>query len=179
MALPSQRASTAPPAGARERHERRLRASGTRIADGIRARPLAAHLVLMGAVAFSGGIHAGLVPAHLDDVLLLPVSFAAAAVALGAVALALGLRPGSVWPPRAAAGIFAGQLVAYLVFTEDLLDPIGVTTKVVEAAGIVVALSIAPAPELAGERRALAPVYVLLVAFVVLVALQASGQHGH
>jgi hypothetical protein len=36
-----------------------------------------------------------------------------------------------------------------------------------------------PAPELSEQRRALAPVYVLLVAFVVLVALQASGQHGH
>lgn len=177
-------AQTPQPAGGPARERARgagpgLRHGGERAVARIRARPVAAHLALMGAIAFSAGVHAGLVPAHLDDSALLPMSFAASAVLLSGVAVALALEPGNIWPPRAAAALFAGQLVAYLVFTQNLLDPIGVTTKLVEAAGIVLALSMQPAPELAEQRRAFAPVYVLLVAFVVLVALQAAGQHGH
>jgi hypothetical protein len=176
MARTVEPAGTPAPAG---RGGPGLRGRGEQLVDGIRSRPIAAHLALLGAVAFSAGVHAGLVAPHLDDNPLLPMSFAASAVLLSGVAVAIALEPGNVWPPRAAAVLFAGQLMAYLVFTQDLLDPIGVTTKLVEAGGIVLALSMRPAPELSEQRRALAPVYVLLVAFVVLVALQASGQHGH
>jgi hypothetical protein len=149
------------------------------VAGGVRARPVAAHLTLMGTVAFSAGVHAGLVAAHWDESPLLGASFAASAVLLTGLGGALALYPASVWPPRAIAATFLAQILAYFVFTERIADPLGLATKIVEAAGIVVALAMEPAPELRDERRSFAPVYVLLVAFAFVVALQASGHHHH
>jgi hypothetical protein len=149
------------------------------VARGVRARPVAAHLTLMGTVAFSAGVHAGLVAAHWEESPLLGASFAASAVLLTALSIALGLYPASVWPPRAIAATFFAQILAYFTFTERIADPLGLATKVVEAAGIVVALAMQPTPELEDEQRSFGPVYVLLAAFVVLVALQASGHHHH
>src|SRR3954447_11276827 len=148
------------------------RGLGTGLAEAVRSRPIAAHLTLMGALAFSAGVHGGLVPQHLDESPYLGVAFIGAVVSTTAVAIALALRPGSAWPPRAAALLFAGQIVAYFVFTEKVTDPIGVMTKLVEGVGLVVALLIRPTPELAAERRAYAPAYVLLVAFALLVSMQ-------
>jgi hypothetical protein len=150
-----------------------------RIAHGVRARPVAAHLTLMGTIAFSAGVHAGLVAAHLRSSPLLGVSFAGSAVLLAAIGIALGAYPASVWPPRAAAVTFFAQILAYFTFTERLADPLGVITKIVEAFGIVLALTMQPTPELEAERRSFAPVYGLLGAFALLVALQASGHHHH
>jgi|tagenome__1003787_1003787.scaffolds.fasta_scaffold20725083_2 hypothetical protein len=153
------------------------RGLGTGLAAAVRSRPVAAHLTLMGALAFSAGTHAGLVPQHLDESPYLGVAFIGAALATTAVAIALALDPGSTWPPRAAALLFAGQIVAYFLFTESITDPTGVITKLVEGAGLAVALLMRPTPELAEQRRAYAPAYVLLVAFAILVAMQASGHH--
>ena len=153
------------------------RGLGEKLAEPVRSRPVAAHLTLMGALAFSAGVHAGLVPQHLDESPILGVAFIGAVLSTTGVAIALGLYPGSTWPPRAAALLFAGQIVAYFLFTEKITDPIGVMTKLVEGTGLVVALLMRPMPELEEQRRAYAPAYVLLIAFVLLVALQASGQH--
>ena len=155
----------------------RPRGLGETLADAVRSRPIAAHLTLMGTLAFSAGVHAGLVPQHLDESPYLGVAFIGAVLATTAVAIALGLEPGSTWPPRAAALLFAGQIVAYFLFTEKITDPTGVMTKLVEGTGLVVALLMRPTPELAEQRRAYAPAYVLLVAFALLVAMQASGHH--
>ena len=149
------------------------------VAGGVRARPVAAHLTLMGTVAFSAGVHAGLVAAHWRETPLLGASFAASAVLLAALGVGLALYPASIWPPRAIAATFLAQILAYFVFTERIADPLGLATKVVEAAGVVVALAMQPAPELVEERRSFGPVYVLLVAFAFVVALQASGHHHH
>jgi hypothetical protein len=149
-----------------------MRALGESLAEAVRSRPVAAHLTLMGTLAFSAGVHAGLVPQHLDE-----SPFLGAVLSTTGVAIALALYPGSTWPPRAAALLFAGQIVAYFLFTEKVTDPIGVVTKLVEVTGLVVALLIRPTPALEAERRAYAPAYVLLIAFVLLVALQASGHH--
>jgi hypothetical protein len=149
------------------------------VAGGVRARPVAAHLTLMGTIAFSAGVHAGLVAAHWRDTPLLAASFAASALLLTGIGIALGLYPASVWPPRLAAVTFFAQILAYFTFTERIADPLGLATKLVEALGIVVALAMQPSPELAAERRSFAPVYVLLAAFAVLVALQATGHHHH
>jgi hypothetical protein len=151
----------------------------TYVAGGVRARPVAAHLTLMGTVAFSAGVHAGLVAAHWQETPLLGASFAASALLLTGLGVALGMYPASVWPPRAIAATFFVQILAYFTFTERIADPLGLATKLVEAVGMVVALAMQPTPELEAERRSFAPVYVLLVAFVVLVALQASGHHHH
>ncbi len=149
------------------------------VAGGVRARPVAAHLTLMGTIAFSAGVHAGLVAAHWRETPLLGASFVASAVLLTGIGIAVGLYPASVWPPRLAAATFFAQILAYFTFTERIADPLGIATKLVEAVGMVVALAMQPAPELEAERRSFAPVYVLLVTFAVLVALQASGHHHH
>src|SRR5262249_25197039 len=149
-----------------------------RLAEAVRSRPVAAHLTLMGALAFSAGVHAGLAAEHLDQSPYLGAAFIVAGIATTAVALALALDPGSFWPPRAAALLFTGQIAAYFLFTENITDPTGVLTKLVEGTGLGVALLIRPTPELQAQRRAYAPAYLLLVAFALLVALQASG-HEH
>ncbi|HEU5211228.1 MAG TPA: hypothetical protein VFU10_00500 [Gaiellaceae bacterium] len=151
---------------------------GESLAEAVRSRPVAAHLTLMGALAFSAGVHAGLVPQHVAQSPYLGAAFIGAVVATTAVALALALDPGSAWPPRAAALLFAAEIVAYFLFTENVADPTGVLTKLVEATGLGVALLIRPTPELQAQRRAYAPAYLLLAAFALLVALQASG-HRH
>ena len=151
----------------------------TYVAGGVRARPVAAHLTLMGTIAFSVGVHAGLVAAHWQETPLLGAAFAASALLLTGIGVALAMYPASVWPPRAAAATFFLQILAYFTFTERIADPLGLATKLVEAVGIVVALAMQPTHELEDERRSFGPVYVLLVAFVVLVALQASGHHHH
>ena len=153
------------------------RGLGESLGDAVRARPIAAHLTLMGALVFSGSVHAGLIPQHLTESPYLGVAFIGAVAASAALAVALALYPGSTWPPRAAALLFAGQIVAYFLFTEKLTDPIGVMTKVVESVGLLVALLMRPTPELASQRRAYAPAYLLLLAFGLLVALQAAGHH--
>jgi hypothetical protein len=150
---------------------------GESLVEAVRSRPIAAHLTLMGTLVFSGSVHAGLVPQHLDESPALGVAFIGAVAASAVLAVALALYPGSTWPPRAAALLFAGQIVAYFLFTEKVTDPIGVMTKVVEATGLAVALLMRPTPELASQRRAYAPAYLLLLAFGLLVALQASGHH--
>ncbi|MGZ8694772.1 MAG: hypothetical protein ACXWYS_04975 [Gaiellaceae bacterium] len=147
------------------------------VAGRVRARPIAAHLTLMGSIVFSAGVHAGLVAAHWRETPLLGASFAASAVLLTGIGVALGMYPASVWPPRLAALTFFAQILAYFTFTERITDPLGIATKLVEALGMVVALAIEPTPELEVERRSFAPVYVLLVAFAGLVALEASGHH--
>jgi hypothetical protein len=150
---------------------------GESIACAVRSRPIAAHLTLMGALVFSGSVHAGLIPEHIRESPFLGVAFIGAVLATAIVAGGLGLDPAGTWPPRAAALLFAGEIVAYVLFTEKLTDPIGVLTKLVEGAGLVIALLMQPSPELRAQRRAYAPAYLLLLAFGLLVALQASGHH--
>jgi hypothetical protein len=162
-----------PPAPA---HEARL---GTiaQLVDGVHARPVASHLTLMGTLAFSAGVHAGLVAAHIRESPLLGASFVASVFLLTGLALALALYPASIWPPRAAAASYGALILAYFTFTERIVDPLGLTTKVVEAFGMVLALAMRPKPVLDDDRRTFLPVYLLLVGFAVLVALHASGHH--
>jgi hypothetical protein len=149
------------------------------LVEGVRARPVASHLSLMGTLAFSAGVHAGLVAAHIRESPLLGASFVASVFLLAGIALALAVYPASTWPPRAAAASYFALILAYFTFTERIVDPLGLTTKVVEAFGMVLALLMRPGPELEDDRRTFVPVYLLLVGFTVLVALHASGHHQH
>jgi hypothetical protein len=149
------------------------------LVDGVRARPVASHLALMGTVAFSAGVHAGLVAAHVRESPPLGASFVASVVLLVGIAIALGASPASIWPPRAAAAVFFGLILAYFTFTERIIDPLGLTTKLVEGFGLTLALLMQPTRKLRADRRTFLPVYVLLLGFVVLVALHASGHHNH
>ena len=145
----------------------------------VRARPVAAHLTLMGTLAFSAGVHAGLVAAHIGESALLGASFVASVVLLTVIAVGMAAYPASPWPPRAAAASYFALILAYFTFTERIVDPLGLTTKAVEAFGLVLALLVQPTRQLEDDRRTFLPVYVLLAVFAVLVGLDASGHHHH
>jgi hypothetical protein len=107
--------------------------------------------LLIVACAISAGVHAALVPEHLDESRLLGVGFVAAAVALGVLAVAL--RSGASLAPAAAALVLAGAIAAHalaissglpLLHPEpDPVDLVGVLTKTVEFGGLALALDLA------------------------------------
>jgi hypothetical protein len=111
---------------------------------------------LLVAGAISAGVHGGLAPGHVREWLPLGVSFAVAAAAGAALVAALALRPDGIWPARLLGGLFASLMVAYALTRmaalppldpeREPLDTVGVCTGVVEAAGLLLALSL-------GQRR--------------------------
>ena len=117
--------------------------------------------LLVFALAASAGVHAALVPAHAAETPLLGAMFALSALALAGVALRIDHRPGPV-ALAAAVLLFSSLLAAYaatrfvalppLTHAEPV-DAIGVVTKLVEAAGLVLALRLFHAP--AGRASAL------------------------
>jgi hypothetical protein len=134
---------------------------------------------LTGSLAFSAGVDAGLVAAHMRESPLLGASFVASVFLLAGIALGLAVYPGEHVPAEAAAASYFALILAYFTFTERIVDPLGLTTRVVEAFGMVLALLMRPGPGLEDERRTFVPVFLLLVGFTVLVALHASGHHQH
>ena len=102
--------------------------------------------IVVAASAISAGAHAGLVPEHLREAPAVGVAFVVATALLLAVAVALAIRPDS----RGAALLFAGLIAGYaasrttgLPLLEPHVEPVeavGVTTKLVEAIGLVFAL---------------------------------------
>jgi hypothetical protein len=109
------------------------------------ARPRVA-LVL--ALASSAGIHAALVPAHAGESPPLGATFALSAVLLAAIAWRVDRAPGAA--TLAAAALLLAALLAAYVATRfvavtplthaEPVDLIGVTTKLIEAGGLVLAL---------------------------------------
>ena len=107
-------------------------------------------LVFAGAVA--AGVHAGLAPEHLHEWLPLGAAFVAAAAAAALGVAALVLRGPSLWPPRVLGALLGSLIVAYastrlaalppLDPEREPLDVLGVCTSVVEAAGLVAAVSL-------------------------------------
>jgi hypothetical protein len=105
------------------------------------------HAVVL-ACAVSAGIHAALVPDHLAEGTGAGAGFLGAAVALGALVLALTLRPGTA-ALLAAVAVLAGLLVSYgLALTTGVpllhpqpepVDGLALVTKGVEAAGLLAA----------------------------------------
>lgn len=117
------------------------------------------------ACGISAGVHAALVPEHLREEVPMGWSFVVATLLLAACALAIERRWESPWPARLAAVVLAGLIAGYWVTrlshvpglgsTPEAVDLLGVGTKAVEAAGLLLALhlSLSRAP-----GRALAPV---------------------
>jgi len=109
-------------------------------------------LVAAGAIAV--GVHAGLAPDELHEWAPLGASFVAAAVVLagGVAVLAVG-RDHHRRAAAALALLFVGLVVGYVATRvaalppldpdREPLDALGVTTTVIEAAGLVVALRLA------------------------------------
>jgi hypothetical protein len=99
-------------------------------------------------LASSAGIHGGLVPAHAAEAPVLGAMFAVSALLLAAIALRVDRAPGAAALVAAAlvlaallAGYVATRLVALAPLTHpEPIDLLGVTTKLIEAGGLVLAL---------------------------------------
>lgn len=123
--------------------------------------PAGRRLTLVLALAASAGIHAALVPAHAAGTPVVAALFAVSALALGGLA-ALVDRSDRRWPVPAAAQLLGSLLVIYaasrLVVVWPLphvepVDAIGAITKLLEAVGLGLALSLLHASQ--GSRRTL------------------------
>jgi hypothetical protein len=106
--------------------------------------------VVVFACAVSAGVHAGLVPAHVQDEPRLGVAFTVAVILLAASLAALTKWPGDRKIARAAALLLAGLMAGYvatrttgipwLAPDPEELDGVGLATNVVEALGLAFAL---------------------------------------
>jgi hypothetical protein len=102
------------------------------------------------ACAASAGAHAGLVPAHLNGEPRLGVAFLVAVVLLLCAAAAVVTRPWDRRITAAAGALLGGLMLAYLATRTtgipvldpepEALDAVGITTNLVEGAGLVAAL---------------------------------------
>jgi hypothetical protein len=107
--------------------------------------------VVVLACAVSAGIHGALVPGHFDEGIGAGVGFVAATAVLAVLAVVLTRNPASVIALAGAAAVFVGLLVSYGLATTTglpLLHPdpepvegLALATKVVEAVGLLAALS--------------------------------------
>lgn len=109
------------------------------------------------ACAISAGIHAALAREHFRETTAAGAAFVAAALLLAALAVLLTRRPTDA--AFAAAGlVFAGLIGSYVLAVTtgipllhpdvDPVEGLAVTTKVVEAAGLAVAVAGLPRPSL-------------------------------
>jgi CHASE2 domain-containing sensor protein len=113
--------------------------------------------VVVLAAAISAGIHAALVPEHLQERTGAGVGFVVATVLLAALAVILTYKPTQV-ALAAAAAVFAGLVASYvLAITTGLpvlhpeIEPVNglaVVTKAVEAIGLVTVLTLLQRPPL-------------------------------
>ena len=106
------------------------------------------------ALAASAGAHAALVPSHAAETPLVGVLFAASALVLAgvsvlvdrserrAVVVAAGLLLGGLLALYAASRMVVVWPLAHV----ELVDPVGVVTKLLEAAGLLLALSLLRVP---------------------------------
>jgi hypothetical protein len=130
-------------------------------------------LLVIAACGGSAGIHAGLAPHHWEESRAFGVLFVLAAVNLAGVATALALWPEPLFPLFAAAGLFA-SLIASFVAAREPLDALVVTTKAIEAVGLVLALVLVRRPLSRPGDLALA--YFGLT-FVLAFTIAASSGH--
>lgn len=119
--------------------------------DSHKSRPvnLAAGIVVF-AAAVSAGIHAGLVPEHLEAMPLLGISFALAVAALIGAGAAVAVRPRNQLPASLAALLFGTLILAYtasrttglpvLEPEPEAVDVIGIITVAVQFVGAIAAL---------------------------------------
>jgi hypothetical protein len=122
------------------------RVSPTAIVAGQTARVNAAlRYVVTVACAASAGVHAALVRPHLEEAVPLGLAFAASALALALVALAVRQPRHDPWAPAAATAVLCLIAVGYLlsrtagipllITQPEGLDPLGAMTTAAELAG--------------------------------------------
>jgi hypothetical protein len=150
------------------------------------ARTGAATDLVIVACAISAGIHAALVPEHLEEGRAAGMAFAVAAALLGGTAVLLTRRP-SAAGHAAAGAVFLGLLVAYalalatglpLVHPQrEAVDGLALVTKAIEAVGVLAALDAVHGPASRAARPIPLPLTLLIATFSVLVALSVAGGH--
>jgi hypothetical protein len=96
--------------------------------------------------AASAGVHAALVPHHLDESVGSGVAFLGSAVALVMVALVVRSPRHDRWGPSLAATVLAVTATAYvlsrtvglplLIDTSEAVDPLGLLTSAAEVVGV-------------------------------------------
>jgi hypothetical protein len=101
------------------------------------------------AVTFSAGIHAALVPEHLEEMPRLGYAFIAAAAIGALLACALVARPGDERISRLAGLFCLGQIAAWVLFvnvsvpgfsgTPESIETIALVSKAVELAAVALA----------------------------------------
>ena len=106
------------------------------------------------AVAFSAGIHAALVPEHIEEMPRLGWLFVAAAAIGGCLAIALVFRPDDRRISFVAGLFCLGQIAAWVLFvsvpvpgfpgTPEPIEAIALVSKAIEAAAVALAFSLAP-----------------------------------
>ena len=118
--------------------------------------------VVILACAISAGIHAALVPSHLDEGNAAAGGFAVSAVLLGALAVAL-TRSSRALLFAVAAAVFVGLIAGYaLAITVGIpllhphpepVDGLAVFTKAVELVGLLAAVALLPRPHPVTTQR--------------------------
>jgi hypothetical protein len=121
--------------------------------------------VVIVACAISAGIHAALVPEHLEEGRAPGIAFAISAVLLAGLAVVLTRRPPSAASLAAAGAVLLGLLASYaLAITTGfpLLHPdaepvegLAVGTKAIEAVGLLAVLFLLGRGHLPGRRPSL------------------------
>jgi hypothetical protein len=119
------------------------------------------------AVTFSAGIHAALVPEHLEELPRLGYAFILAAVIGGVLAWALVSRPHDRRLPVLAALFCLGQIGAWALFvtlpvpgfagTPESVETIALVSKAVEALGVLLALPLITSSVLGSAGRPRGP----------------------
>jgi hypothetical protein len=107
--------------------------------------------VVIGSLAASAGAHAGLVPAHLEHETRLGAAFALAALAALVVAAALTFDQRATYGAVVLLAALIGAYVLNVTLGIPVLaegpeptDAVGLTTKAVEAVGLLFALHLIP-----------------------------------
>ncbi len=109
-------------------------------------------LVLL--LAMSAAIHAGLVPGHFDEDRVLATLFALDFVALTAAVITSFVPRIPLWRP-AVALLLVGNLVAYTVYIVagiETVDVVGIASKAIEVAALILVIHPASAFVGMGER---------------------------
>jgi hypothetical protein len=109
--------------------------------------------------AISAGIHGALTPEHFAEGTGPGVGFAAATVALAAIAVAVTLRPASTLALTAAVAVLTGLVVAYVLAVTtgvpvlhpeaEPVDGLALATKAIEVVGLLAAWSLIRRPSIA------------------------------
>jgi hypothetical protein len=119
------------------------------------------------AVTFSAGIHAALVPEHLEELPPLGYAFIVATVIGGVLAWGLVSRPHDRRLPVLAALFCLAQIGAWVLFvtlrvpgfagTPESVETIALVSKAVEALGVLLALPLITPSVLRGPRTSEGP----------------------